>query len=222
MTRPPAVVVYRIDDNIVRDIDRELRSFGKVGEQGIVRARNRTAQFVRTLGQRTVRQRLALPAAYVRDRVLIEQATLAKPTAVVRVPRRQTRIDRFRYRQLTKAGKDGQRRNAGIGVTIFPGEGDVLPSAFTVPLKQGRTGGAGGTGIAIRLDVLRRLGKNVDNTSTGGDGRRRYEVLHTSSIRDVFADDYATEIGPAAARLYQAQTERELASAIRRTQGRAS
>lgn len=219
MTAPKTVIVYRIDDAIIRDIDRELRSFGKIGEQGVIRARNRTAQFVRTQGQREVRKRLALPAAYVRDRVLITQATLADPAARVRVPRRQTLLSRFSYRQLTKRMKvDGEtvQRDSGVRVRIRPGTSKVIPSAFTVPLKGGN-----GTGIAVRLDVLRRLGKKVDNSATGGDGRRRYEVLHTSSIRDAFADGYP-EIRPAVQDFYQKQTERELANAIRRTQGRSA
>ncbi len=215
----PAVVVYRIDDRIIRDLDRELRALGRTGMQGIVRARNRTAQFVRTQGQRTVRKRLALPAAYVRDRILIRQATLEDQTASVRVPRRQTRFDRFRFRELTKAVPGGGRRGAGIAITLHPGEREVLPSAFTVPLRRGRDEGGGGTGIAIRTEVLRRLGSAVDGSATGGAGRRRYEVLHTSSIRDVFSDGYQTEIGPKAAAIYQQQTERELANAIRRTRG---
>jgi hypothetical protein len=55
-----------------------------------------------------------------------------------------------------------------------------------VRLKSGRDAGAGRFGIAVRNSVLARLG--LKSEAEGGSGARRYSVLHTSSVHDVYSD----------------------------------
>lgn len=190
----------------------------KLAEQGQRRAANRTASRLRTRSIKGIGEVTFLKAAYVRERIAIRQARPGQPGAALVARRRETRTDRFPYRQVFARGARGQRVKAGISVRIKRGRPpETIASAFLVPLKRRNAEpGTNGTGIAIRTDVLRQLGQNIDKSSLGGRGSRQYEVLHSSSVRDLFVDQVRNGQGDDALRFYALQVETELRRALRR------
>lgn len=187
----------------------------KLAAAGQRRAINRAASRLRTQGVRRIAARVNLKSAYVRERLELRQATPATNSAAVRARARETRMDRLPNRQITKRGKNGAPRHAGIQVRIKKGRSaEALASAFYVPLRSGKSDSGNGMGIAVRTSVLQKLGYRGDSGSAGGSGSRRYEVLHTSSIRDLLADEVRGGLGDEILNYYQVQTDSEMRRAI--------
>lgn len=162
---------------------------GRRGVTAVVRAINRAATHARAEAGREIPKKVQFRPAYLRERIEIRQARTDRPEAYILARRRGTLLSRFPYRavQTTKVGQGRKRSGGGIQVTIKTGRpAKVLKSAFLVRLRSGRADGAGAVGIAVRNEVLKRLGIRAE--SEGGHGRRRYSVLHTTSVHDVYRD----------------------------------
>ncbi|HEU4589375.1 MAG TPA: hypothetical protein VFS13_00590 [Steroidobacteraceae bacterium] len=194
-----------------------LKNTGQYAAQGQARAINRTASRTRTQAVKRIGKRMFLKAAYLREHIEIRRQAL--PThlqAILRTRARETRLDRFPNKQVYDRAKNGGQKRAGVRVQIKRGRpARLIKSAFMVPVRRGKQDGAGGMGIAVRVDVLRKLGYPVDTGSLGGKGSRKYEVLHTTSIRDLFRDEIEREgLGDELQAYYEAQTDAEIKRAI--------
>lgn len=206
-----------------------LSSAPKQVAAGQRRAKNRAASRLRTQGVRRIGQRVHLKASYIREQISLRNAKGDGP-ATVTGRTRETRMDRFPNRQLTKRGKGGKSVPAGISVRIKRGRGPItLSSAFYVPLRKGKRDGAGGQGIAMRtaaIEALGRVGAGQGIRSdaegfgtfgqTAGRGAREYEVLHSSSIRDMLADELDGDLTADIRRYYAQQLQAELRRATAR------
>src|SRR5690242_2964117 len=168
-------------DVLVRHV---LDNLPRRGLHAVVRSINRTATHVKTGAVREIAQRKRFKAAYLRERIEIRNARADRPEAFILARRRGTLLSRFPYRAM-RAGKN--RRGGGIQVAVKTGApATVLRSAFLVRLRSGKEAGVGPMGIAVRNTVLARLG--IKPESEGGSGSRRYSILHTSSVHDVYSD----------------------------------
>ena len=200
---------------------RGLQASPGLVQAGTRRAVNRTLSRARTQGAKGIGQRLHLKGAYIRERMETFRATAQTPTALLRVRKRETRMDRFPHRQLTTRGRNGGRKPAGIQVRIRKDRAPkVLRSAFLVPLKKGkRSAGAGGFGIAVRTSVLQQLGygRTLNQSNLGGSGSRRYEVLHTTSLADAMRDVLGAGLNRELDRYYRQQMDSEMKRALERT-----
>ncbi|HVT35715.1 MAG TPA: hypothetical protein VHE37_09025, partial [Nevskiaceae bacterium] len=142
------------------------------------------------------------PLSYVRSRIELREASGPDGPATVKARARETRLDRFRYRQLWTRGKNGRRRAAGIAVQVKRGRPmQTLKGAFLVPLKRGREAGAGGMAIALRPKG----------------SKRAYEVLYSSSVRDLLKDQVENKgLGAEIAAYYEQQIALEAQRSIAR------
>lgn len=208
----------------------ELSGFPKLVAAGQRRAKNNAASRLRTQGTRRIGQRVHLKASYIRGRIELVRATGDKPARVIGRAR-ETRMDRFPNRQIMARGKSGKMRKAGIQVRIKRGRPPItITSAFYVPLRRGQAEAGGGLGIALRMSVLDRIsrrgqeamGYREDATGFGGmgeiagAGRRRYAVLHASSIRDLLEDELDQGLADDVQTYYAQQVENEVQRAIAR------
>lgn len=195
------------NDVTVRHI---LDNLPQRGLQAVVRALNRTATFVRADAVREIPRFKRLKPSYIRQSIDIRNARVDRPEAYIFARRRGTQLSRFPFKQVkaavsslkttARAPLAGRRklrvnqRNAGIQVQIkTDGPAKIMRSAFLINLRGGNKG------IAVRLEVLRRLGLTWSPSEEGGSGRRRFAVLHTSSVHDVYSDvlpDIATRVIP--------------------------
>lgn len=110
--------------------------------RALVRAVNHAAAKARTLGARLIRDEVKLPAAYVNERLRVDQrASATDPTAMISGRGRATQLSRFGAKQLTtKAKLPGKRRLAGARVEVKPGQQKVMPGAWLMKQKGGNTG----------------------------------------------------------------------------------
>lgn len=134
-----------------------------------VQTLNAAARRGRSRAVQLVRANLNLPAAYVRERLLVRTASKNSLAAQVAAPRRDVLLSRYaakqRFSGLTKAGKP---KRAGASVKVKrAGSVQRLPGAFFVTLKN-----SGAQALAIR-------DKSAARYSTGN---RRFEVLYGPSM----------------------------------------
>lgn len=195
----------------------QLAATPQLVDAGMRRAINRSAARLRSEAVKRIGRRVNLKAGYLRERIELFPSTATKPQATVLARRRPTRLDRFPHRQLRR-----KRRNAGISVRVLrEGGAKTIPSAFLVPLKRGRKGepGSNGLGIAVRVDVLRRLGKTIDAGALGGSGSRRYQVLFSLSLAELMRREIDTGVLDDTRAYYERQVSAEIARAAARAQG---
>lgn len=195
-----------------------LGDIPKYVEAGDRRAANRSLSRLRSLAVQRIGRRVSLRASYIRDRLQISPATPAKRTASLLARRRPTRLDRFPHRQIYRRS-NGKLRKAGISVQVMRGGRKTIPSAFLVPLRRGRdtAPGSGGYGIAVRTEVLRRLGKTMDAGAQGGSGSRRYQVLFSLSMAELMRREIDTGVTDEVRRYYEQQMALELQRAVSRS-----
>lgn len=170
-------------------------------DAGQRRAQNRTAARGRTQGARRIAGRVTLAAVYIRERTQVVAATPSRPVATIRTRARETRLDRFKHREFQLPDRKGTKRTF-IAVQVKRGRpAAVLPGAFKVPLKRGRELAAGGLAIAMRPKG----------------SRRAYEVLYSSSVRDLFRDEIEQHgLGAGLQAYYVEQVDAEARRAIAR------
>ena len=145
-----------------------------------VRAINKVAAKLRTQASKDIRQRYALPAAYLNKHLTLKQAKNGSD-AVIKAEKRPTLLSRYAAKQLTtvaKAAKGDARRGipagrkqAGVSFKILRAGGRKRENKFfLLPLRAGISGGGNGWGVAIRQ----------------GAGRNNYKILHTISVDQAF------------------------------------
>lgn len=163
-----------------------IRESERLATAGLKRAANRAATRLRARAVKGIGQQWHLKASYIRSHLQVGRDRGGAPRAYVRARRRATLMSRFPHRQVTRS-RGGKRIKAGISVRIRKGRGPVrIRSGFLVRLKRGKQENAGRMGIAVRTKVLRELGYSIDRGSLGEAGSRQYQVLHTTSVMDMF------------------------------------
>lgn len=192
----------------------KLDAVPKYGAAGVRRALNRTASRLRSRAIAGIRGRLNLKASYLREHINVFNASGTQTSARVVGRRRATRLDRFPNKQVYRENKSGRRIRGGVEVRVFKNKpGAMLYSGFYVPLRSGRKDSANGRGIAVRVSVLRKLGENLDSGSFGGEGDRRYEVLHGLSVASMFDRELQGPLTPETEAYLAAQVRAEFARA---------
>ncbi|WP_435102356.1 phage tail protein [Arhodomonas sp. AD133] len=185
----------------------EVRSaLGKAGSVSRKAARlaiNDTARRMRTAGSKAIREQVNLKAKYVNDRLRItEKATDDSPFAIISGRRRETRLDRYGAKQLTRKAKHPSRsegdplrgipagkKAAGISVKVKRGgPRKKMRGAFFIPLKD-----SGGLGVATRT----------------GKGKNAYEVEHGPSVHQVWRD-VREDLAPEAEERLNSEFQRQL------------
>lgn len=147
---------------------KRLRDLATRVDPAIVRIVNRVATATRLKLSKTITSKIALPATYVRERLLLAPATVAKPVATIAAKQRGVLVSRFKWRQLFERNKTKPGRHAaGVEITITPGKKVFVRKWFVIPTLKNDNG----PGIAIRT----------------GKGRDAYEVLHGPSVSQVFS-----------------------------------
>lgn len=188
-----------------------LKDVPTYGIAGLRRAINRTTSRLRSRAIVGIRNRVNLKASYLREHINVFNATGTRTSATVVGRRRATRLDRFPSRQVYRESKSGKRIRGGIEVRVFKNKpGVLLYSGFYVPLRAGKKDSANGRGIAVRTSVLRAQGENLDSGSFGGEGARRYEVLHSLSVASLFDRELQGPLLPETNAYFQAQVRAEL------------
>lgn len=170
---------------------RGLKLLGKLSA-GPTRARavaqtaiNSTLKRSKPKAVRAVRAQVALPRAYVDERMREIPATKDKLEGRLGTPKRGLLLSRFdftervltRRRRRTRKGKgkkgESYKARAGIRVKVKPSGGkQLMPGAFLIRLRRGKELGTD-VGIAIR----RR----------GAKGRSNYQVRYGPSLSQVYA-----------------------------------
>ncbi|PWN56216.1 hypothetical protein [Abyssibacter profundi] len=195
-----------------------LATSERYARAGLRRAANRAASRLRTRAVKGITGEWHLKASYVRGRLHVGQAAGGHANAYVRARRRATLTARFPHRQVYRTRK-GRRIKAGVSVRIRRGRGPQrIYSGFLVPLKRGnQSAGSLGQAIAVRTSVLRRLGKRIDAGSVGGSGARQYQVLHTTSVLEMFREQVERgEVLTDVQRYFLEQVDKEMQRAIAR------
>ncbi len=126
-----------------------LRKLGKEGLKAVTRATNNTGRKARTLSSREIRSDVALSAAYVRARLLIEKATFKRSEYVIRAKTRGILMTRYPYRNLN---------SGGVSVKIKrKGSRKKFPKGFVTRLNaQGRK-----VDVIAVPDFTGAAGKNI-------------------------------------------------------------
>lgn len=125
-----------------------------------VAAANDVSETVITSASNNIASRYNLPASYVRERFKLYRAINGQP-AIVGARKRSTRLDRFAAQQLTTAAPRAKgdprrgiapgRKQAGVSVHVNRTKGrKSMPGSFFIPLRAGKTDGAGGMGVFWR------------------------------------------------------------------------
>jgi hypothetical protein len=158
----------------------------RFAKAGLKRAANRAATRLRARATKGIGQQWRLKASYIRSNLQVGRDLGGAPRAYVRARRRPTLTSRFPHRQVYRS-RGGKRVKAGISVRIRRGRGPQrIHSGFLVRLKRGKADNAGRMGIAVRTKVLRELGYTVDRGAVGSTGDRQYQILHTTSVLEMF------------------------------------
>lgn len=185
--------------------------------QGQRRAINRTATRLRAQAVKGIGARVNLRAGYLRERLELYRSGPNRPFASVVGRKRATRLDRFPNRQVFERGKTITRKRSGISVRVTrSGGGKRIVSAFLVPLRRGKEGGAGGFGIAVRVSELARLGIDELAGAQGGSGSRRYQLLYSLSLAQLFQRQLESGLDQDVIAYYAAQLNAEMRRALAR------
>lgn len=196
---------------------RQLEGAPKLLDAGQRRAINRAATRLRAQAVKRIAARVNLKSGYLREKLELYKAGPNRPFGSVVGRARGTRLDRFPHRQVTRSGKTA-RKNAGVAVRVKRGNSArTIKSAFRVPLRSGRTDGAGGFGIAVRTSLLAQLGIDELPGAQGGSGKRRYQVLYSLSVAQLLRQEIERSNLDEEIRAYYAdQLDKELRRAVAR------
>lgn len=149
-------------ERLARDLNAHARQIAVASARGV----NKTASKALTAANKKIREQVALPARYVREKLILNKASSAHPEATISAAKRGVLLSRFRHSTTKK----------GVRVTVKPGQSKLILSAFLIRLRAGQTDGAGAQGIAAR--------------AFGADGRRvgrlPMDVFHGPSVSQVF------------------------------------
>lgn len=151
-------------DTLARGFQRAERDRPKI----LTRAINRTLTKARTLTSKAVREDLALPAAYVRDRLSIRKANYNTLRGELTGRGRPILWARFKYRATRK----------GVSARINKREGRrTARGGFVVPMRAG--------GKRMAAPVVRMPGR-YRNTGSG-----RFKPLYAPSVAEVMTEKRA-------------------------------
>ena len=147
----------------------DLESLDKDTTQNILRAINTTATRFRKQSADDMRQEVAFSASYLRDKLTItKKATQQNLEAVISGRDRPTSLARFVTR--------GKVRQAGVDLTVTPGDSRTLEGAFLIELKNGNRG------LAVRL----KPGESLKNSRAAKKLSNNVYLLYGPSVDQVF------------------------------------
>ena len=179
----------RMDQGMLRDLQRDLSAIKNGSSKAMSRAINHTLGVTRTEASQRIRKQVALKAGYVKDRLVIRKATIAKPVGMIRTPSRGVLLSRYANRSY--------KSKPGLGVKVKAGGGfKHMPGAFFIgPLKN-----SGATAIAIRTE------KALPSRSGALLKPKRFQgikILYGPSVSQVFTDVKDDLQAPSGNRLMQ-------------------
>lgn len=151
-------------DRLAQELNANARQISVATARGI----NKTAAKLRTAANKAIREQVALPAAYVREKLILEKATAKRQEATLSATKRGVLLSRFRH----------SANKTGVRVTVKPGQSKQIAGAFLIRLRSGTTAGAGALGIAARR--LTPQGTRV--------ARYPIDVFHGPSVSQVYDD----------------------------------
>lgn len=149
-------------ERLARDLNAHARQIAVASARGV----NKTASKAMTAANKEIREQVALPARYVREKLKLRKASAAQPEATISASKRGVLLSRFRHSATKK----------GVRVTVKPGQSKMILSAFLIRLRAGPSDGAGALGIAARA-----FGANGLRV-----GRLPIDVFHGPSVSQVF------------------------------------
>ena len=181
----------KMDRAAVRQIERDLDHIKNGAERAMSRAINHTLTVTRTESGKAIRKQVKLKAAYVRERLKVNKASVNKPIGSITTPKRGILLTRYAHRQY---------KNGDIGVQVKPSGGyKRMPGAFFIgPLRN-----SGAMAIAFRNQYGPGLGRS--------EGLR---ITYGPSVSQVFTDVKDDLQAPSGNRLMerlQHEAERQLA-----------
>lgn len=180
----------KMDRSAVREIEATLSHIKNGSHRAMANAINHTLSVTRTEAGREIRNQVKLKAAYVRERLRVAKATVAKPQGRISTPTRGLLLSRFDHRAYAKGG---------IGVQVKPTGGKRrMPGAFYITFANGVTA------IAIRTKRGPGLGRSEG-----------LKVLYGPSVSQVFTDVKDDLQAPSGERLI-ARMEHEAARLLAR------
>lgn len=155
-------------ERLARDLNANARQIAVASARGV----NKTASKALTAANKKIREQVALPASYVREKLKLNKASAAHPEATIRAAQRGVLLSRFRHSATKK----------GVRVTVKPGQSKLILSAFIIKLRKGKTTPADGEDKKPNLGIAAR--------AFGADGRRvgrlPMDVFHGPSVSQVF------------------------------------
>lgn len=172
----------QVDPAQIKEVRDRLDYLKNGANRALSRALNKTASKAKTIASKAIRQQVNLSAAYVRETLkgpangLEYKATVSKLEAKLSAPQRGIRLDRFLVSPApSRAGKPAMGEEPRVKVKASGSE-VTLWSGFWVRAKN-----SGGFLIAVRNDVLRKLGMKQQISGALG-----YSALHGPSVSQVF------------------------------------
>lgn len=173
-----APIKIRIDTHAVREIEKDLAHIKNGSNRAMSNAINHTLGVTRTEASKEIRKQVKLKAGYVRDKLTIKRATVAKPQGAIRTPARGTLLTRYPHTRY---------KNGDMGVQVKPTGGKKrMPGAFFIRFSNGVQG------IAIRTKYGPGLGRSEG-----------LKVLFGPSTSQVFTDVKDDLQAPSGNRLMQ-------------------
>jgi hypothetical protein len=180
----------KMDRAAVREVEQLLAHIKNGSNRAMANAINHTLTVTRTEAGREIRNQVKLKAAYVRERLRLSKASVAKPQGRIATPTRGILLSRFDNRAYAKGG---------IGVQVKPiGGKRRMPGAFYVTFANGVHA------IAIRTKHGPGLGRSEG-----------LKVLYGPSVSQVFTDVKDDLQAPSGERLI-ARMEHEAARLLAR------
>lgn len=180
---------------------KRIKTIPDASARAAYRAANSVADRVTTVARRDIAAQINLPQSYIREQTRITPATAAVPVAVVRMRMRAVRLARFAAAQVTKAAPRAKgdkrrgiapgRKQAGVAVKILrTGKKPVMPGAFLIPLRAGKTDGGNGMGVFVRRGtaIKHLYGPSPDQLF------RRWRAEAAPDIKRLLAAAYASQL----------------------------
>ncbi len=154
----------KMDTTAVREIEDLLAHIKNGSNRAMASAINHTLSVTRTEGGQKIREQVKLKASYVRERLRLVRASVAKPQGRITTPRRGILLSRFDNTVL---------KSGGVSVQVKPGAGNrkKMPGAFYITFANGVQA------IAIRTQHGPGLGRSEG-----------LKVLYGPSVSQVFTD----------------------------------
>lgn len=156
-------MAIKVDHAAMQEVFRALSHIRNGASTATMRALNHTLDKTRTSANSAIREQVALPASYVKERLRPKKATKNNLSARLEAMRRGVLLSRYQNRDL----------KVGVSVKVKPGPGQTkkMPGAFYITFANGVRA------IAIRTQRGPGLGRSEG-----------LKLLHGPSVSQVYTD----------------------------------